>query len=87
MLEFLSHPLARSILLFAAMAILIAFGAYILSKWRGTIDENNMTTNELLTKFREMHSKGVLSDQEVRTIKTSLSEELQQELNDSGKRG
>jgi hypothetical protein len=31
-------------------------------------------------KFRELHSQGVLSDAEFRTIKTALTVQLQQEL-------
>jgi len=40
-------------------------------------------TSELLTNFREMHSKGELTDEEFRTIKAKLSIKLKEELRDS----
>ncbi len=74
-------------MLFAVIAMLIAVGWYVASKWRGTNGETTVTTNELLSNFREMHSKGELSDEEFRTIKSRLAKELQAELNDSDKPG
>ena len=80
MVEFLATDLARAVMLFTAVAALIVISAYIVSKWRGTIDEDNLTPSELLTSFRELHSKGELTDEEFRTIKAKLSYELQQQL-------
>lgn len=80
MVEFLATDLARAVMLLTAVVVLIVIGAYIVSKWRGTIDEDNMTASELLTTFRELHSKGELSDEEFRTIKAKLAYELQKQL-------
>ena len=41
--------------------------------------------SELLTKFRELHVRGSLSDDEYRTIKTKLATQFEAELNDNDK--
>ena len=83
MTEFLTSPESRAVMLFAAIAAMVVIGAYVASKWRGTTDEDNVGTSELLTNFREMHSKGELTDEEFRTIKAKLSIKLKEELRDS----
>jgi len=64
----------------AALAIFVAIGVC----WAGRIHAESVqkepSVSELLTKFREMHFRGVLSDEEFRTIKTALTERLQAEL-------
>ena len=64
----------------AALAILVAMGVYLAEKIRAGAVQKEPSASELLTKFREMHSRGVLSDEEFRTIKTTLTERLQTEL-------
>ncbi|HVU86888.1 MAG TPA: hypothetical protein VHD36_06180 [Pirellulales bacterium] len=54
---------------------------------KSSFREDGMTTNEMLTNFRELHSQGELTDVEYRTIKATLSARLQDELKDSGKEG
>jgi len=85
MLEILTDSWAQIVMLFAAIAILIMTGAYFASKWRGTNEDDRMSTSELLTNFREMHSKSVLSDEEFRTIKSKLAGGIQKELRDTDK--
>ena len=64
----------------AVLAMLAAAAIYLNGKIRAKAAQKEPTANELLTKFREMHSRGVLSDEEFRTIKTTLKERLQAEL-------
>ncbi len=71
----------------AALAILVAIGVYLAGKIRAAAVQKEPSASELLTKFREMHSRGVLSDEEFRTIKTTLTERLQTELRDKGETG
>jgi uncharacterized membrane protein len=71
----------------AALAILVAIGIYLAGKIRAKAVQKEPSASELLTKFREMHSRGVLSDEEFRTIKTTLTERLQTELRDKDKTG
>ena len=44
-------------------------------------------SSELLSKFRDLHEEGKLSDEEFRNIKTLLAEKIQQELNDNSEPG
>jgi len=66
----------------AILAVLAAVGIYLAGKLRSEAVQKEPPASELLTKFREMHSRGVLSDEEFRTIKTTLTERLQKELKD-----
>ena len=76
MVELLEGPWYLAIILFTAVVALVAVGAYAVSKWRDAIDDDTNTASELLTNFREMHSRGDLTDEEFRTIKTRLSYKL-----------
>jgi len=71
----------------AALAILLAIGIYGAGRIRTESVQKEPLASELLTKFREMHSQGVLSDEEFRTIKTALTERLQTELRDRDETG
>ena len=65
---------------FAVILGLLALGILGLRRWRGDAAEDQPTTSELLTKFRELHARGGLSDDEYRTIKTKLETQLDSEL-------
>jgi uncharacterized membrane protein len=69
------------------LAILVSTGVYIAGQIRAKAVQKEPSANELLTKFREMHSRGVLSDEEFRTIKTTLTDRLQTELRDKDETG
>ena len=71
----------------AGLAMLVSVGIYLTEKFRANPLQKEPVTSEMLTKFRQMHERGVLSEEEFRTIKTSLTEQLQQELNDNGETG
>jgi hypothetical protein len=90
MLELLAQmsdqeKLVRAGLLFAGVAVLIGFGAFIVSRFRDREDDDQPQASELLTNFRELHEEGELSDQEFRKIKTLLADQLERELSSSGK--
>ena len=71
----------------AVLAMLVALGVYWVGKIRSKTAQKEPSASELLTKFREMHSRGVLSDEEFRTIKTTLTERLQTEIEDKDNTG
>jgi uncharacterized membrane protein len=73
------------ILWVTVLAVLIAVAYYLLRKIRAKTVQQEPEASELLSKFRELHSEGELSDEEFRTIKTTLSAKLRRELKDSGK--
>jgi uncharacterized membrane protein len=68
-------------------AIAIVVGAYVISKLRSEPAQNEPDASELISKFRDLHSRGELTDAEFRTIKTTLAERLQDELKDNGETG
>ena len=72
---------------FVVLAVLVAIGAYIISKIRAEPAKKEQQASEWLSKCNDLHSKGGLSDEEFRTIKTKLAEQLQDELNDNGDNG
>ncbi len=64
----------------ALLAVLAVAGIWTIGKIRAKTLQQEPTASHLLAKFRELHSQGVLSDAEFRTIKTALTVQLQQEL-------
>lgn len=87
MSELMDHWLTRSVLLYAAVFLATALGFTVVRKLRGSADHDKHQSSELMTKFRELHARGGLSDEEYRTIKTKLAAKLQIELSDNNGRG
>ena len=79
------HPLAQAALWFAVIFALSALAVLALRRWRGGSYDTQPRPSELLTKFRELHGRGTLSDDEYRTIKTKLATQLGTKLNDTDK--
>ncbi|MEN6405919.1 MAG: hypothetical protein ABFC77_05550 [Thermoguttaceae bacterium] len=71
------------VLWLAVLAALTAVAVYILGKIRPKPLQKERRASQWLSKFRELHSRGGLSDEEFRTIKTTLAAELQEELKDN----
>lgn len=69
------------------VAVLTAILAWVVARFRGAAERGGVKASETLTKFREMHSQGQLTDEEYRTIKAKLAEELRRELKDSEEPG
>ncbi len=69
------------VLWIAVLAVLIAVAWYVVDKIRPKPAQKEPTASKWLSKYRELHSQGVLSDEEYRTIKTTLTKQLQDELN------
>lgn len=74
------HPLFIAALWFAVIFALLALAVVLMRRWRGGAVEDRPDASELLSKFRDLHDRGGLSDDEYRTIKTKLATELQREL-------
>ena len=77
------HPLAQAALWFAVIFALSALAVLALRRWRGSALGAEPKPSELLTKFRELHGRGTLSDDEYRTIKTTLARQLDAELKEN----
>jgi hypothetical protein len=72
------------VVLWSAVALTVsALAIAAVRRWRGDAYGGQPGANELLTKFRELHGRGGLSDDEYRTIKTTLATQLDAELNDT----
>jgi len=69
------------------LAVAVAVAAYVIGRVRRQAKERDYTTSELLSKFRDLHSQGGLSEQEYRTIKTRLTHKLLGEVKDKGEKG
>ena len=71
----------------AILSVAAAVAAYVIGKVRAKPVQQEPTASELISKFRELHSRGDLNDAEFRTIKTTLAAQLQEELKDNGETG
>jgi uncharacterized membrane protein len=83
MTELFRHPLSQATLWFALIFALLALAVWGLRKWRGSAYDAQPKAHELLTKFRELHGRGTLSDNEYRTIKTKLAPQIDSERKDN----
>jgi uncharacterized membrane protein len=81
----LIHSLLPTVLWIAVALTVSAFAIAVLRKWRGGAYDAQPGPSELLTKFRELHVRGSLSDDEYRTIKTKLAAQVDTELKDNDK--
>jgi hypothetical protein len=70
-----------------AVAVLVLVAAYVIGKIRAKPIQKEPASSQLMTKVRDLHSQGGLSDAEYRTIKTTLAARLQEELKDTGGTG
>lgn len=71
----------------AILAILVAIAWYVIDKIRPKPVQKEPEASQLLSKFRDLHTQGELSDEEFRTIKTTLAAQLQDELKGNGEEG
>jgi uncharacterized membrane protein len=84
--ELFRHPLSWAAVWFAAIFALLALAVVVVRRFRGDDADDQPGANELLSKFRELHARGGLSDDEYRTIKTKLATQVEAELSSSEKK-
>ena len=77
------HSLTEAALLLAAIFVVVAIGIAIVRRFRGGTADDVQESSEMMSKFRDLHDEGGLSDEEFRTIKTKLATKLKRELNES----
>ena len=87
MTRFLEVEAPQLVVWAAIGAVVAAVAIYVVGKIRGQSVQQEPTTSELMSKFRELHAKGVLSDAEFRTIKSRLAARLSDEVKDNGEIG
>ncbi len=71
----------------AGMLLLVGIAAYVIGKVRKGARQDRPSPLELLSKFRDVHAQGGLSDAEYRTIKTRLANRALGELKDKDETG
>ena len=76
-----------TVLWLAVLAILVAVAWYVIEKIRPKTVQKERKASQWLSKFRDLHTQGELSDEEFRTIKTTLAAQLQDELKGNGEKG
>ncbi len=81
MADFLNTPTANIVILVALTAMLVVGGIYVIGRVRAFLRKPDAPSSEWITKFRDLHAKGDLSDEEYRTIKSVLAERFEKELN------
>ena len=81
------EPITQAALLFAAIFVMTAIGLAVVRRYRDRKAEDISDASEMMSKFRDLHAEGGLSDEEFRTIKTKLANELKAELNDNSSTG
>ena len=87
MIDLFERSEARLAILAAAVAVLIAVGIYVVAKVRRSFMESGPGAGDLITNFRELHSRGELSDEEYRNIKATLAARLQRQLKGRSEEG
>ena len=81
------EALTESLLLFAVIFVMTAIGVAVARRYRGRAAKDIADSSAMMSKFRELHAEGGLSDEEFRTIKTKLAGDLKAELNDNSGTG
>lgn len=82
-----SFSFAPALLLATAIAALVIVVVTLARRLRGDAGDDRPRSDQMLTKFRELHARGGLSDEEFRTIKTTLARQFQDELRDDEETG
>jgi hypothetical protein len=85
--NWLSSPTGELVVLSLVLVAVLCAGGLWLKRYRRQTAQEELSANQLLAKFRELHSQGGLSDAEFRTIKTKLAARLQDEINHNDQTG
>ena len=75
MRDILQTNIAQVVISFTGLLILTMIGAYVVLRFRDSIEDDE-TSSDVLTKFREMRHEGYLGEAEYRTIRTDLESKL-----------
>lgn len=76
------QSLTQAALLFAAVFVLTAIGITIVRRFRDRKADDVAESSEMMSRFRDLHDQGGLSDEEFRTIKTKLATKLRREIDE-----
>ena len=85
--DFFEDPIVQLVIWLAVFSALVAIAGYFTMRLRTEPAQQEPVASEMLSKFRDLHGQGDLSEEEFRTIKTTLAEQLQEELKDNEGKG
>ena len=71
----------------AIIFVLTAIGFALVRRYRDRAAKDISESSTMMSKFRDLHAEGGLSDEEFRTIKTKLAGELKAELKGNNSNG
>jgi hypothetical protein len=77
--------LEELVLWLAVLMILVAVACYVAEKIRPKPEKKELAGSQWLSKCRDLHSRGELSDEEFRTIKTTFAAQLREESSHNGR--
>ena len=83
MSEFFQDSVVQLIIWVSIISVMVVVAVYVSLRIRAEPVQQEPIASEMLSKFRELRGQGDLSEEEFRTIKTTLAEQLQQELKDN----
>ncbi len=87
MSEFFQDSVVQLILWASVISVMVVVAVYVSLRIRAEPVQQEPVASEMLSKFRELRGQGDLSEEEFRTIKTTLAEQLQEELKDNEGKG
>ena len=79
------ESLTQAALLFAAVFVVVAIGITIARRFRDDDVDDVLESSEMMSKFRDLHDQGGLSDEEFRNIKTKLATKLKAEISETSR--
>jgi len=87
MIEFMRSTSAQAVIWGAVLLILCTIGTYVVMFYRNRGSGPRSSASDMLTRFRQLHSRGGISQTEFREIKSVLGEKLQDELDSDAAEG
>ena len=87
MSEFLQDSVVQLVIWASVISVMVVVAVYVSLRIRTEPVQQEPVASEMLSKFRELRGQGDLSEEEFRTIKTTLAEQLQEELKDNEGKG
>jgi uncharacterized membrane protein len=74
------QSLTQAALMFALVFVVMAIGIVVVRRFRREKNDDVAESSKMMTKFRDLHDQGGLSDEEFRTIKSKLAAKLRSEI-------
>lgn len=73
--DFFTSPLVQAATSVVILCILISAAFYVVASYRDYVAEDQETGSDALLKLQEMHRKGDISEEEIRTIQARTQQQ------------